>query len=60
MNLLHAAHALGFGGGWVTGWAAYSPAGAEALGGRRRERIAGFIFLGTPARSSWRNGRGRS
>lgn len=47
MNLLHAAAALGFGGGWVTGWAAYSPAVLEALGGRAPERIAGFFFLGT-------------
>ena len=49
MNLLHAAAALGFGGGWVTGWAAYSPAVLEALGGRPPERIAGFFFLGTGA-----------
>jgi nitroreductase len=47
MNLLHAAAALGFGGGWVTGWAAYSPAVLEILGGRPPERIAGFLFLGT-------------
>jgi nitroreductase len=49
MNLLHAASALGFGGGWVTGWAAYSPQVLEALGGRAPERIAGFFFLGTGA-----------
>jgi nitroreductase len=47
MNLLHAASAMGFGGGWVTGWAAYSPAVLESLGGRPPERIAGFFFLGT-------------
>jgi nitroreductase len=47
MNLLHAAAALGFAGGWVTGWAAYSPRVVEALGGREPERVAGFIFLGT-------------
>ena len=47
MNLLHAASALGFGAGWVTGWAAYSPAVLAALGGRSPERIAGFFFLGT-------------
>jgi nitroreductase len=46
MNLLHAAHALGFAGGWVTGWAAYSPEVLAGLGGREGERIAGFIFLG--------------
>jgi nitroreductase len=48
MNLLHAAHAMGFAGGWVTGWAAYSPKVLAALGGAGNERIAGFIFLGTP------------
>jgi nitroreductase len=49
MNLLLAAHALGFAGGWVTGWAAYSPAVFRGLGAHSGERIAGFIFLGTPA-----------
>jgi len=44
MNLLHGAAALGFGGGWVTGWAAYSPQVLEALGGRPPERVAGFLF----------------
>jgi nitroreductase len=48
MNLLLAAHALGFAGGWVTGWAAYSDAVRDAFGAAP-ERIAGFIFLGTPA-----------
>lgn len=47
MNLLLAAHAMGYAGGWVTGWAAYSPAMREAFG-RPGERIAGFLFLGTP------------
>ena len=48
MNLLHAAAALGFSGGWVTGWAAYSPQVLALLGGQEPERVAGFIFLGTP------------
>jgi nitroreductase len=49
MNLLHAAHALGYAGGWVTGWAAYSPMVRAAFGATGPEdRIAGFIFLGTP------------
>ena len=47
MNLLVAAHAMGYAGGWVTGWAAYSPAVLEAFG-HEGERIAGFLFLGTP------------
>lgn len=49
MNLLLAAHAMGFAGGWVTGWAAYSADVLAGLGGREGERVAGFIFLGTPA-----------
>jgi nitroreductase len=48
MNLLLAAHAMGYAGGWVTGWAAYSPIVRDAFG-QDGERIAGFIFLGTPA-----------
>ncbi|HEX8571287.1 MAG TPA: nitroreductase [Allosphingosinicella sp.] len=48
MNLLHAAAASGFAGGWVTGWAAYSRPVLEALGGREPERVAGFFFIGTP------------
>ncbi len=47
MNLLLAAHAMGYAGGWVTGWAAYSDAVLAAFGAPP-ERIAGFLFLGTP------------
>jgi nitroreductase len=32
MNLLHAAHTLGFAGTWLTGWAAYSAGGHRVLG----------------------------
>ena len=49
MNLLHAAHALGFAGGWLTGWATFSDVVRDAFG-MAPERIAGFIFLGTPAK----------
>ena len=49
MNLLHAAHALGFSAGLVTGWAAYSDSVKAGLGGGGNERIAGFIFIGTAA-----------
>jgi nitroreductase len=48
MNMLHAAAAFGFAGGWVTGWAAYSEAVLEGLGARPSERIAGFVYFGTP------------
>ncbi|HEV2043933.1 MAG TPA: nitroreductase [Sphingomicrobium sp.] len=47
MNLLTAAHALGYVGGWLTGWAAYSEQVRAAFCGPG-ERIAGFLFLGTP------------
>ncbi|MEO6582278.1 MAG: nitroreductase [Sphingomicrobium sp.] len=47
MNLLLAAHALGFVGGWVTGWQAYSKSVRNAFCGPG-ERIAGFIFIGHP------------
>jgi nitroreductase len=49
MNLLHAAHALGFAGGWLTGWASFSDTVRDAFGAAP-ERIAGFMFLGTPSR----------
>jgi len=48
MNLLHAAHAMGFAGGWITGWAAYSDA-VRDLFGQAPQKIAGFVFIGTPA-----------
>jgi nitroreductase len=47
MNLLHATHALGFAGGWVTGWATFSKPVHAALGAQPGERIAGFFFLGS-------------
>ena len=49
MNLLHAAHAMGFAGGWLTGWPTFSDAVRDAFGAAH-ERIAGFVFLGTPGR----------
>ncbi len=47
MNLVLATHALGYAAGWVTGWAAYSDMVLAAFGAPP-ERIAGFLFLGTP------------
>lgn len=46
MNILNAAHALGFVGGWLTTWAAFDDGVRDAFGGPD-ERIAGFLFLGT-------------
>ncbi|MBB3348759.1 nitroreductase [Sphingomonas sp. BK069] len=50
MNLLHAAHAHGFVAGWLTGWPAFSDA-VRDLFGAAPERIAGFMFIGTPGRA---------
>jgi len=47
MNLLMAAHALGFVGGWLTGWRAYHERIRAAFCGPG-ERIAGFLFIGKP------------
>lgn len=49
MNLLHAAHAAGFAGGWLTGWPSYDPTVRDAFGSAE-EAIAGFVFIGTPGR----------
>ena len=49
MNLLHAVHASGFAGGWLTGWPAYSDSVRDAFGAAP-EKIAGFVFIGTPAK----------
>ena len=50
MNLLHAVHAHGFAGGWLTGWPAFSDRVRDAFG-EAPERIAGFMFIGTPGRA---------
>lgn len=47
-NILVAAHALGFGGFWRTGAAAYDNAVKRALGLRADDAIVGFLYLGTP------------
>ena len=49
MNLLHAAHAMGFAGGWLTAWPSYNDTVRGAFG-TAEERIAGFVFIGTPSR----------
>jgi nitroreductase len=49
MNLLHAAHAFGYVGGWITGWEAYSSIVTAAFA-QPGERSAGFVYLGSPGR----------
>ncbi len=53
-NILHAAHALGYGAKWLTEWVAYDAAILSALMQKitpptaaADARIAGFIYLGT-------------
>jgi len=48
MNLVHAAHALGFAAHWLTEWYAYDESAREAAGLQPHERVAGFIHIGTP------------
>jgi nitroreductase len=48
MNLVLAAHALGYGANWITEWYAYDRRVLDALGIGAQERIAGFIHIGTP------------
>ena len=47
MNLLLATHAMGFVGGWITGWQTYSE-NVRAAFCAPGERIVGFFFLGSP------------
>lgn len=48
LNLVHAAHALGYAASWLTGWIAYDRRILDALGLEPAERIAGFIHVGRP------------
>ncbi|HXS07492.1 MAG TPA: nitroreductase [Rhizomicrobium sp.] len=47
-NILIATHALGFVGNWLTEWYAYHPKVKEKMGLKPGERMAGFIYIGTP------------
>jgi nitroreductase len=47
-NLCLAANALGFGTSWITEWYSYSPGVRAALGLAANERMAGFVYIGTP------------
>jgi nitroreductase len=46
--MLVAAHALGYGGFWRTGAAAYDDRVKRALGLASEDAIVGFVYLGTP------------
>jgi nitroreductase len=49
MNLVIAAHALGFGATWITEWYSYDRSVLDALGLAPNEKIAGFVHIGRPA-----------
>ena len=51
MNLVIAAHAMGFAASWITEWYAYDRAALDALGLAANERIAGFVHIGRPAKA---------
>ena len=48
MNLSIAANALGYRTCWITEWMAYSASFAQAFHLASNEKIAGFIYIGTP------------
>jgi nitroreductase len=50
MNLVTAAHALGFAANWITEWYAYDRRVLDALGLAPSEKIAGFVHIGRPAK----------
>jgi nitroreductase len=50
MNLVTAAHALGFAATWITEWYAYDRRVLDALGVAASEKIAGFVHIGRPER----------
>jgi nitroreductase len=50
MNLVLAAHALGYGASWITEWYAYDRRVLARLGLTASERIAGFVHIGRPAK----------
>ena len=47
-NLLLAATALGYGAQWITEWYGYSEGVRQALRLAENERVAGFVYIGTP------------
>jgi nitroreductase len=47
MNLLTAAHAMGFAGSWLTQWYSFDRAVLDQFGLAPHEKIAGFVFIGT-------------
>jgi len=51
MNLVTAAHAMGYAASWLTEWYAYDRAVLDGLGLRPHEKITGFVHIGRSAKS---------
>jgi nitroreductase len=49
MNIEHAASAHGFASSWITDWYSYDAEAAALFGVLPREKVAGFIHIGTAA-----------
>jgi nitroreductase len=49
LTLLNAATAMGYGANWITDWYAYDAEAAKVFGLDEAERIAGFVYIGTPS-----------
>jgi len=49
-NLCLAANALGFASNWLTEWYAYDDNVRQALSLDERDKIAGFVYIGTPGK----------
>ena len=47
MNLLNAAHALGYKANWISNWYADVPEGRALLGLAPHERVIGFVHIGS-------------
>jgi nitroreductase len=50
MNLITAAHALGYAANWHTEWYAYDRRTLSEFGVKENERLAGFVHIGRAAR----------
>ena len=48
MNLVNAAHAMGFAAQWLTDWYSFDREALDILGIGSEEKVAGFIHIGTP------------
>jgi len=51
MNILNAAHALGYAANWVTGWPAFDDEVKRTLGVPPNSQIIAFIHVGSPGAS---------